>query len=84
MDEWIEREDHTGTQIELFHVFCLAHKIHLAERSSLVPLRTDKDLGPDTCLLYFGRLETLMNAFHTWFKIASRRIAEFRENIMEF
>lgn len=74
---WIDKE--SSRPRKLIRILCLAHKLNLATRSALIPLKRDKDYGPNECLLYFKFVEKTMQGTYVWVTLASRRLGEFRE-----
>jgi hypothetical protein len=79
MNDWVRKKGFDGTAVRLIKVNCLAHKIQLISRGSLIPMRSDKDYGPRNCLNYFVIFESLLNHLYGFIKGASRRLGEMRE-----
>lgn len=77
IQEWINEE--SKNKQTLLRILCLAHKLNLATRSALVPLKRDGDYGPNDCLKYFKNVEKMMQSTYTWITLASRRLGEYRD-----
>jgi len=76
---WMDRKDDTGEFMESVSIFCIAHKLQLATRSSIVPLKSDTDIIPTSPLAYFSIVEKFMQSAYVWFKWSGRRMGIFRE-----
>jgi hypothetical protein len=67
MDAWIDRRDYQGNPITLVHVLCLAHKVQLISRGSIIPSKSELDDGgggTSNSLLYFSVFENEMIFYH--------------------
>lgn len=85
MNEWITKSTPKDRPAKtLIQTYCLAHKINLASRSALIPLKSDQDHGIDNCLEYFASIEKFMQHTYTWVNLAQRRMGEYRDVVEEF
>lgn len=56
---WVAQESDPNNRRTLIQVFCMAHKLNLASRSALIPLKSHFNYGKDGCLAYFHSVEKL-------------------------
>ncbi|CAL8119772.1 unnamed protein product [Orchesella dallaii] len=81
LNSWVDRKDDSGNKVNIMSIYCLAHKLQLSSRNSIVPLKSDADQG--TSLYYFSYLEKFMQSSYVWFKWSGKRIGMFRDVIDE-
>lgn len=72
-------EENPDSNRTLVQTYCLAHKLNLASRSALIPIKSDDDYGQNGSLKYFQTIEKFMQTTYTWISLAQRRIGDYRE-----
>jgi len=64
-------------------IYCLAHKLQLASRSAIVPLKSDNNKTEDLPIVYFSAMEKFTQSAYIWFKMSGKKIGVFRD-VSEF
>lgn len=79
LNQWLGRKNEVGTPLNVVSIYCLAHKLQLASRSAIVPLKSDNTVLPGSPIFYLSTLEKLLQSLYVWFRWAGKRINVFRE-----